>query len=125
MERNKAPGTDNLLLPNRYKTVTLTVQLDNHTYTIPIDILRGVRQYGSISPKLFTVALEDIFKQLSWGNFGVNINKRMLNNLRFADDRDKDLQQMIRESHLASKMNSLNINLNKTKVINDKHRHRD
>ena len=69
-------------------------------YTI---LKRGVRQGDSISPKLFTLAMEDMFIELSWQNKGILINGERLSYLRFADDitliaRDQDeLQSMIDE----------------------------
>ena len=54
--------------------------------TQPIHILRGVRQGDTLSPKLFTLVLEDIFKKLDWKDRGLNILGCRLNNLRFADD---------------------------------------
>lgn len=43
------------------------------------------RQGDVISPKLFTNALEDIFKTLHWKGRGVNIDGKFLSHLRFAN----------------------------------------
>ncbi|KAL0891826.1 hypothetical protein ABMA27_015090 [Loxostege sticticalis] len=51
-----------------------------------IQLRRGVRQGDVISPKLFTNALEDIFKTLDWTGQGININGEYVSHLRFADD---------------------------------------
>ena len=47
---------------------------------------RGVRQGDVISPKLFTAALENVFKVLDWNGLGININGEYITHLRFADD---------------------------------------
>ena len=54
--------------------------------TEKIPIKRGVRQGDTISPKLFTLALEGVFKNMSWDEKGINIDSTYLNHLRFADD---------------------------------------
>ncbi|CAM4652739.1 unnamed protein product [Leuciscus chuanchicus] len=51
-----------------------------------IKVGRGVKQGDTISPKLFTACLEQIFRQLNWDEVGIKINGRWLNHLRFADD---------------------------------------
>ncbi|KAH7693024.1 protein F43G9.7, partial [Aphelenchoides avenae] len=56
---------------------------------IRIPVRRGVRQGDTISPKLFTAALESIFRGMNWDGdkrAGVSIDGRRLNHLRFADD---------------------------------------
>ncbi|CAH2209480.1 jg25743 [Pararge aegeria aegeria] len=52
--------------------------------TRPIQLQRGVRQGDVISPKLFTAALEDVFKLLDWNGLGININGEYITQLRFA-----------------------------------------
>ena len=51
-----------------------------------IDVKRGVRQDDTISPKLFSAALENVMRQLEWDDIGVKIDGRQLHHLRFADD---------------------------------------
>jgi hypothetical protein len=68
---------------------------------------RGVRQGDPISPKLFTCLLEILFRKLNWNQerVGVNINRRRLSNLRFADDivifakSTTELQEMMTAEH--------------------------
>ena len=69
-----------------YKGATLHVKIDKNSTTEKVPKQRGIRQGDSISPKLFTLALEDVFKNLAWQQKGVNIDGRFLNHLRFADD---------------------------------------
>ena len=51
-----------------------------------IPIRKGERKSITISPKLFTASLEDLFRNFDWSNRGVSINGHKLSNLRFADD---------------------------------------
>ena len=51
-----------------------------------IKILRGVRQGDPISPKLFTTAIEQIFKNSDLNPRGIDIDGEKLTDLRFADD---------------------------------------
>jgi hypothetical protein len=53
----------------------MSVQVQNQQ-TKPIPLHRGVRQGDVISPKLFTNAMQGVFKTLNW----------TLTYLRFADD---------------------------------------
>lgn len=80
---------------------------------------RGVRQRDTISPKLFTLCLEDVFTACNWEQKGININGDILNHLRSADDillvthNLKDLQEMLTEINEKAKTVGLNINKEK------------
>ena len=50
-----------------------------------LPIHRGVRQEDPLSPKLFTVVMEEVFKKADISE-GVNVDGENLTNLRFADD---------------------------------------
>lgn len=91
--------------------------------TNKINAGRGVRQGDLISPKLFTLVLEDIFKKLKWENKAINIQGEQLSNLRFADDvvifgkDEQELIKMLEELHEAAAKVGLHINNTKTQFM--------
>ena len=52
-----------------------------HRESNEIPIRKGVRQDDTISPKLFTASLEDLFRNLDWSNRGVSISGSKIYNL--------------------------------------------
>ena len=98
-----------------------------HRESNEIPIRKGVRQGDTISPKLFTATLEDLFRSLDWSNRGVSINGNKLSNLTFADDvtiiaQDlKELEIGLNELSVASMQHGLKINMAKTEVLRKKH----
>ena len=60
------------------------MQLFHRPLTIPIG--KGVRQGDTISPKLFTAALQWVMKSLDWDERDIRVDGRFLSDLRFADD---------------------------------------
>lgn len=109
-----------------YEAATMSVQVQNQQ-TRPIPLHRGVRQGDVISPKLFTNAMEDMFKTLNWKGRGININGEHISHLRFADDivimaeTLQDLQQMLNDLAESSLRIGLRMNLDKTKVMFNEH----
>ncbi|KIH65376.1 hypothetical protein ANCDUO_04302 [Ancylostoma duodenale] len=83
---------------------------------IPINICRGVRQGDTISPTLFTAALEHILRKLIWNEYGQSVNGMQLTNLRFADVVDlivnsaQELQTMMNDLGEHSRSCSLKMN---------------
>lgn len=79
------------------------------------------------SPKLFTNALEDVFKTLDWTGQGNNVNGEYISHLRFADDivvMAESLEQlsgMLRSLDESSRHVGLGMNLDKTKVMFNEH----
>ena len=63
-----------------------TTKISPFYKNITVNVRRGVRQGDTISPKLFTAALENIMRTLEWDDMGVKIDGRQLHHLRFADD---------------------------------------
>ncbi|CAF4249111.1 unnamed protein product [Rotaria socialis] len=96
-------------------------RLFNNNIAIPIN--RGVRQGDTISPKLFTAALEDVFRTLSWENRGIMVDGELLTHLRFADDivlfayDVKTVAEMLKELNEASTRVGLKINRTKTQAM--------
>ena len=74
-----------------------------HEDTEEILFKRGVRQGDIVSPKLFTLVLEDAFKRLHWEDRGINISGEKLSNLRFAGEiaifspNSEELEHTLRE----------------------------
>lgn len=121
MKEQGIPGKYTRNLRNVYETATASIRL--HENCGPIYIRRGVRQGNTISPKLFTAALESIFKHLDWVGKGINIDSKYLHHLRFADDivifarTAEDLQTMLEELNVQGKQVGMKMNMEKTKVI--------
>ena len=72
------------LLKEIYSNSSMTCHLHKESNTIKIR--REVRHADTISPKLFTAALESIFRRLTWETRGLKIDGEYLSNLRFDDD---------------------------------------
>ena len=109
------------ILKDIYTDSSVTIHL--HKESEKIRIKRGVRQGDTISPKLFTATLENIFRRLNWENKGVKINGEFLSNLRFADDiflcteTPQELQHMQQELSDDSRRTGLKMNIAKKKVM--------
>lgn len=86
-------------------------------------IERGVRQGDPLSPKLFSAALESVFRNLEWEDFGINVNGKKLNHLRFADDLVLFEEDPIKLGRMVSNLNEesikigLKMNTKKTKLM--------
>lgn len=98
-----------------------SIRLFHNDIKIPIN--RGVRQGDTISPKLFTAALEEVFRTLKWENRGIMVDGEPLTHLRFADDivlfayDVKTVAKMLKELNLASARVGLRINRAKTQAM--------
>ena len=109
------------LLEGIYTNATATFNINNNT--AKIDIKKGMRQSDTISPKLFSAGLRDIFKRLNWSKAGIKINGKYLSHLPFADDivifsnNAENLQAHIKALNESSKASGLKMNLNKTQVM--------
>ncbi|XP_045450487.1 uncharacterized protein LOC123659284 [Melitaea cinxia] len=92
-------------------------------------IERGVRQGDPLSPKIFTAVLENIFRNIEWEHFGINVNGTNLNHLRFADDivlfadTPEMLQTMIYQLDQESRKAGLSMNPIKTKLMTNAIKH--
>ena len=112
------------LIENIYDKATATIKL--RTISESIKMERGIRQGDSISPKLFTATLQEIFKSFKWQTKGILISGERLTNLRFADDvilfseSAEELDEMINNLNIESKIAGLEINKDKTKIMYNK-----
>ena len=109
------------MIKNIYENCTSVIRL--HKDSEPFQLQKGVRQGDTISPKLFTACLEEVFKQLDWEEKGLRIDGEYLSHLRFADDivliteDPRNLQKMLEELNIKSKDIGLKMNLKKTQVM--------
>nr|CDJ96358.1 reverse transcriptase [Haemonchus contortus] len=88
-------------------------------------VKRGVRQGDTISPKLFSAAIENVMQYMEWESMGVNVDGRYLRHLRFADDiglttpNIEQAEQMLAEFDKACGGIDLRLNLTKTTSMKD------
>ena len=73
------------ILKDMYTGATARIHIENQVSEV-IEIQRGVRQGDSISPKLFTATMEEVFRQADLEQKGLIIDGEPLTDLRFADD---------------------------------------
>lgn len=107
-----------------YKNSVAKVMLEKPGPSFQIQ--RGVKQGDPLSPKLFLVVLEQIFRELDWTEKGLKIDGSYLSHLRFADDivllseDPAELQYMLETLCEKSKNVGLNINVHKTKILTNR-----
>ena len=73
------------ILEDIYTDATARIHIDEDI-SKPFKISRGVRQGDTISPKIFTAAMEEVFKKVDMKERGILIDGERLTDLRFADD---------------------------------------
>lgn len=66
MEDARIDSRYSAIIKNIYDKATFHVKIDDDLKTDKILLGKGVRQGDTISPKLFTLALENVFKKLEW-----------------------------------------------------------
>lgn len=113
------------LIKDIYDEATFHIKIDEDQITEKIRLGKGVRQGDTISPKLFTLSLESVFKKLDWDGKGLKIDGSYLSHLRFADDivlistDIQELKSMLQDLNEKSKEIGLKMNLDKTKIISN------
>jgi len=94
----------------------------NTSLSDAVNIKKGVRQGCVLSPSLFNIYTEYIFRGLE-SMPGVKVGGRLINNLRYADDTalmaesSEDLQNLVTAVKNESAKLGLNINIKKTKSM--------
>lgn len=124
----KSTGMDDKdlrIIQNLYWNQTATIKINaGDETTEAVNILRGVRQGCIISPLIFNLYSEEIFKEaLENCESGVLLNGERLNNIRYADDTVifadsiESLQQLMDGVNEVSERYGLEMNINKTKFM--------
>ncbi|XP_071653567.1 uncharacterized protein [Temnothorax longispinosus] len=105
-------------------TKQLKLKLSNGSQTNSIRIAKGVRQECILSPLLFNIYVERIFRlALEEQAAGIKVNGIPINNLRYADDTAilaeniQDLQTILNAINKVGKEYGLNINISKIKLM--------
>uniref|UniRef100_A0A8D8RKC5 Craniofacial development protein 2 n=1 Tax=Cacopsylla melanoneura TaxID=428564 RepID=A0A8D8RKC5_9HEMI len=111
------------IITNLYWNQTAVLKIDGE-HTDEVQILRGVRQGCVLSPILFNLYSEHIFREaLNDMEEGIPINGIRLNNLRYADDTImladtiEGLQKLMTKIAEVSSSYGLDINASKTKLM--------
>lgn len=111
------------LISNLYWKQSAVVKIEETT-SEAIMIRKGVRQGCVLSPLLFNIYSEAIFKEALDGiECGIKVNGKIINNIRYADDtvvlaeNARDLQRLMNHIVRHSENAGLLMNTTKTKVI--------
>ena len=99
LEDLQIDGKDLRLVKNIYWKQQAAIRVDNEVSQYQ-PIKRGVRQGCVMSPDLFSLYSENIFRNIE-NMEGINIGGRCINNIRYADDtvliadNEQDLQNLV------------------------------
>jgi hypothetical protein len=111
------------IISELYWHQTATIEIE-HTTSEDIQIRRGVRQGCVLSPLLFNLYSESIFREaLDEVQGGIKINGISIDNIRYADDtvliasNAQELQNIINAVVHHSEMFGLHLNVSKTKTL--------
>lgn len=126
LERLKEVGLDGKdirLLENLYWNQKARIRIEGST-SAEVEIRRGVRQGCVLSPLLFNLYSEFLFKEaLEDSKDGVKVNGVNINSIRYADDTvliadcDLGLQRLIDRTNSVCERFGMKINIKKTKVM--------
>lgn len=123
LRRTGIDEQDLRVISELYWHQTATVEIEQTT-SEDIKIRRGVRQGCVLSPLIFNLYSEHIFREaLEDAPGGININGTMINNIRYADDTvliassAQELQNIINSVVSHSETFGLHLNVSKTKIV--------
>ena len=121
LEKAGIDGKDVRIIIELYWNQKAAIRVDQEL-SDPAEIKRGVRQGCVLSPYLFNIYTEFIFRE-SNEMTGIKINGNNINNIRYADDTallagsNKDLQIIVDKVKKESDQKALNMNVSKTKTM--------
>lgn len=111
------------LIKNLYWRQSANIIVDEEE-SEDIRISKGVRQGCILSPMLFNIYSEAIFREaLEETSLGIKINDEVISEIRYADDTvlisdsDTKLQEMVNRVNESSRNFGLEMNINKTKFM--------
>ncbi|VDO25080.1 unnamed protein product [Haemonchus placei] len=90
---------------------------------LKIQVGKGVRQGDTISPKLFTAALQYAMLNLNWEERGYPVNGKKVNNLRFTDvivlisSSRAEMEKVVNEFNAVSRRIGVEMNMSKTQLM--------
>ena len=124
LKRLRIPDHLNWLLRNLYAGQEITVRTGHGTIDW-FQIEKGVCQGCILSPCLFNLYAEYIMRNtgLDEAQAGIQIDRRNINNLRYADDitlmaeSEEEIKSLLRNVKEESEKVGLELNIQKTKII--------
>ena len=121
LARTGIDGKDIRIITELYWNQKAAIRVDQEL-SEPASIQRGVRQGCVLSPYLFNIYTEYIFRE-SNDMYGLNINGININNIRYVDDttllasNNEDLQKIFDVVKSTSVQKGLDMNVKKTKTM--------
>uniref|UniRef100_A0A8D8VC16 Craniofacial development protein 2 n=1 Tax=Cacopsylla melanoneura TaxID=428564 RepID=A0A8D8VC16_9HEMI len=123
MQKTGLDAKDLNIIINLYWNQSANIRLEGEC-TEDIEILRGVRQGCVLSPTIFNLYSEYIFKEaLENSEEGILLNGERISNIRYADDTvlmantPQQLQNLIDRVARASATYNMKLNTSKTKIM--------
>ena len=101
-----------------------TAQIRTEKLTGKIEIMKGVRHGHTLSPVMYTAAVEVLFKRMNV-EAGININRVRMSNLRLADDiilfaeSEEKLKDMPEDLNNEGKRDEMKLNKKQTKNMSN------
>ena len=121
LEKIGIDGKDIRIIANLYWHQKAVIRVDNDLSPFTA-IQRGVRQGCVLSPYLFNIYTEFIFREIDDMD-GIKVNGEDINNIRYADDTaliansESKLQEIVDQVKYYSSQGGLDMNVKKTKVM--------